>query len=122
MSEFPSEFSKMSSVTEAMLLVRSIGTSREGPIKTRIAYASRRLGWLYSRTKNVWYSNARRIDAAEIDQLRKVALGAERERAVSAVVALRAQLAETNPHLHGEAVDALDTALRSLGFEICTEE
>src|SRR6266852_4093006 len=111
MSENASEFSKMSSVTEASILVRSIGTSRKGPIKTAIAYASRRLGWSYSRTKNIWYSNARRIDSKEMDKLRDETERAERERAIAAVVALRQQLADTNPKLYGETVDALDTAL-----------
>ncbi len=122
MSENASEFSKMSSVSEASILVRSIGISREGPIKTAIDYASRRLGWSYSRTKSIWYRNARRIESREMDRLREETVRAERERAISAVVALRQQLADTNPQLYGETVDALDCALRMLGVAFCAEK
>src|ERR1700722_14019305 len=42
-------------------------------MKVRIARAARKVGLTYSRTGKLWYGNARRVDAVEIDLLRAAA-------------------------------------------------
>jgi len=121
MSEYPSEMSEISSVQEASTLVRIIGTIRDGSVKGAITHASRKLGWLYSRTKDIWYANAKiRIRSDEMDQLRDVANRVAKESAVNAVVALRRRLAATDAGMDREAAAALDHALRLLGEPVRT--
>lgn len=61
MSKNPSEFSEMSELVFASQILkeqiapRSVGDQ----IKARIRYASRKLGWSYSRTSDVWYADER---------------------------------------------------------------
>jgi hypothetical protein len=43
-------------------------------VKQRIWNAARRVGFTISRTHTLWYGNARRVDATEIDQLRAAAV------------------------------------------------
>ena len=61
---------------EAKELLRRI--AGRGRIKVRIQRAAEMLGWSYTRTKDLWYGNARRIDAEEMDPLRR--LGAEKRK------------------------------------------
>lgn len=72
-SDFLCEFSAMCS--EASSLVRRIAEPRRvgDSIKIAIGRAADKLGWGYSRTRDVWYGRARRIDATEMDALRKEA-------------------------------------------------
>ena len=65
----------MSASVEASRLLREIvsPTPAGTKVKVLIAQAARRLGWSYSRTFDVYYQKARRIDAAEMDALRKAA-------------------------------------------------
>lgn len=61
----------MSDVAAAAHLLRGIPSA--GPetlISERTRDAARKLGWRFSRTRDVWYEQARRIDAREMDQLR----------------------------------------------------
>lgn len=43
--------------------------------KVRIGRAARNLGWPDGRTQDIWNGEARRIEAHEMDQLRKLARG-----------------------------------------------
>lgn len=71
MSKKASEFSEMSDVAQASELVRCVVSVDAGAsIGKRILATARKLGWSYSRTHDVWYEQARRIDAFEMDQLR----------------------------------------------------
>jgi|SRR5882672_147411 len=115
MSEIQSKNVEMSSISEARDLVRIIGTSREGSVKGAITYAARRLGWAYSRTKNIWYNDAKRIDAHEIDRLREVEREVARERAIASMVVLRREVACAAPAVRDAAAAALDTVSRALG-------
>ncbi len=65
----------MSASVEASRLIRSVaGPVAAGTkVKTLIHRAARLLGWSDSRAFDVWYERARRIDAAEMDALRKAA-------------------------------------------------
>lgn len=112
----------MSSVMEASQLIRRVAGSRDvtDSIKAAIGRAALRLGWSYSRTKEIWYRNARRIDAHEIDQLRERAGRAEAELAIANLLALRERLAATDPHFHQPTIAALERALVGMGVPMGT--
>lgn len=42
-------------------------------VAERIRHASRKLGWTYSRTKEIWYRNARTIQYDEMQKAKEVA-------------------------------------------------
>lgn len=75
MSEFSSESSEMSSVNEASTLIRVAAEPRPvgDSVKSAIRRAARSLGFSFTRAKDIWYGDARRIDAEEMDALRKQA-------------------------------------------------
>lgn len=80
MSELSSERSEkrrvgMSSVCEAAVLIRKAAEPRPvgDSIKSAIRRAALRLGFSPTRAKDIWYEDARRIDASEMDALRKQA-------------------------------------------------
>ena len=70
-----SERSPMSSAAEMTTLIRVVASPAVPgeSVKAVIARAARRLGFTYSRTRGLYYGEARRIDAAEIDRAREVA-------------------------------------------------
>jgi hypothetical protein len=74
-----------SSLEEAQFLVRKCAAP--GPVgdtvKAAIRRSSQRLQLPFTRIKNIWYGEARRIDAKEMDQLRQVADEAEFAQAVA---------------------------------------
>lgn len=92
----------------------------EDNVKGLIRRAGLRLGFTFARTQNLWYGEARRIDAGEMDRLREQAAKIEREVAVEHLVGLRRALAKTNTVKSSSTVAAIDNALRSLGEPICT--
>jgi hypothetical protein len=72
MSEFLSEKSEMTSVSEASVLIRKVAEPRPigDSVKAAIRRAAQALGFNFSRAKDIWYEDARRIDTAEMDALR----------------------------------------------------
>jgi hypothetical protein len=74
MGEFRSEDSKLSSAVEMQTLVHQAAdfTSPSGNWKDRVQAAARALGFGWSRTKDLYYQDARRIDAEEMDRARQV--------------------------------------------------
>ena len=74
-SEILSENSEMSSVVEATTLIRRAAEPRPvgDSVKGAIRRAAYRIGFSFTRTKDIWYGDARRIDAEEMDALRKLA-------------------------------------------------
>lgn len=110
----------MSAVLEAQTLVRTIAEPRAvgDSVKVSISKAARRLGFTFSRAKDIWYGDARRIDAAEIDRLREIAGRQEAELAVSRVVDLRSRLAATDEDGYREAIASLDRAIDHLGAKV----
>ena len=71
MSNKSSEKSEMSDAALASALVKTVVSVDAGAtIGERIRTTARKLGWDFSRTRDVWYEQARRIDATEMDQLR----------------------------------------------------
>jgi hypothetical protein len=120
LSEKASEPSKMSAVLEAQTLVRSIAEPRAvgDSVKVSISKAARRLGFSFSRAKDIWYGDARRIDAAEIDKLRELAGQRRLLLARQSVLELRHALAGSDEGSYREVVASLDYALRHLGAEV----
>jgi hypothetical protein len=119
-SEFLSESAEMSSVAEASALLRSfVGDAPAGTkVKSLITSAAKAAGWPVTRAKDVWYGDARRIEAHEMDRLRAVAAKLEIERTINRLLALREGLAKTDPDFHRETIDALERALRGMGREV----
>jgi hypothetical protein len=77
-SQFPnSPFA--SSIEEARALIRQCAEPRKVGelVKEAIFRASRRLEMPVSRARDIWYGDARRIDAHEMDRLRRGAEEAE---------------------------------------------
>ena len=70
-----SERSEMSSVTEALTLIRRAAEPRPvgDSVKAAIRRAAYRLGLSFARCKAIWYGEARRIEAHEMDALRNLA-------------------------------------------------
>ena len=68
-----------SSIEEARALIRQCAEPRKVGelVKEAIFRASRRLEMPVSRARDIWYGDARRIDAHEMDRLRLVAEEAE---------------------------------------------
>lgn len=116
-SEIPSEKTEMSSVNEASLLVRNVAEPRlvGDSVKAAITRAARRLGFSITRTKDIWYGDARRIDADEMDRLRTEAARAEADELKQRLLALYRSLAATDPNFHRVTLGALGRALRDMG-------
>lgn len=112
--------SDMSSVAEASILVRRLAEPRPAgdKVKAAIVRAARRCGLTYVRTREIWYENARRIEAREMDELRRRAERAEVELAIANLVALRRSLATTDSDFHRPQIAALDDALRAMGANV----
>jgi hypothetical protein len=65
-------------------------------VKAAVRRASRRLGLPFTRTRDLWYGDARRIDAAEMDRLRQGAENAEFAQAIAGIEVLRNRMLESN--------------------------
>lgn len=59
----------------------------------RVARAARRLGWLYGRTKRLWYGEARRIETRETEAARAEAQRREEMSIHAEISDLRGRLA-----------------------------
>jgi hypothetical protein len=87
-----------SSIDEAQTFVRRCAEPRlpGDSVKAAIRCASRRLGLSFTRTRDIWYGDARRIDAAEMDRLRQAAENAEFAQAIVGIEVLRNRMLESN--------------------------
>jgi hypothetical protein len=76
-----------SSIDEARALVRQCAEPRPAGelVKEAIFRASRRLEMPVSRARDIWYGDARRIDAEEMDRLRRRAEEAELAQVLAAI-------------------------------------
>lgn len=112
-------------VFEAQQLVQMIGVALGGSRPgDALAAAWKRLNpsrkqqfFSHSRLERLWYAKSKTIRSTEMDRLRTVAAQVDKERAVSAVVALRRKLADMDESSNREAIAALDRALGHLGHE-----
>jgi hypothetical protein len=84
-----SESKPMSSAAEMTTLLKVVAAPAEPgeSVKAVIGRASRRLGWSWGRTKRLYYGEARRIDAEEMDLARSKA----RERSQKLALAIEAK-------------------------------
>jgi hypothetical protein len=89
-TKFPNS-SYASSIDEAQTLVRRCAEPRPAgdQVKAAVRRASQRLGIPFSRVRDIWYGDARRIDAEEMDRLRRGAEKAELAQAVAAIEFLK---------------------------------
>jgi hypothetical protein len=80
-----------SAIDEAQNLVRRCAEPRPpgDSVKAATRRASQRLEIPFSRTRDIWYGDARRIDAEEMDRLRHGAEKAELAQAVAAIEFLK---------------------------------
>ena len=122
MSEKRSEFSEMSDVAYAADLIRQIEPRRDLSVKQWIVVTARRLGWPYSRAKAVWYADARRIDASEMDALRAAireretrSLSHEFKHQVDRIARLKAALAVVDEEFHREQILGMERQLGGRG-------
>jgi hypothetical protein len=83
-----------SSIDEARALVRQCAEPRKPGelVKKAIFRASRRLEMPVSRTREIWYGDARRIDAEEMDRLRREAANAELDQTAAAIELLLSRI------------------------------
>ena len=83
-----------SSIDEAQTLVRRCAEPNlpGDSVNAAIRRASRRLGLSFTRTRDIWYGDARRIDAAEMDRLGQAAENAEFAHAVAGIEVLRKRM------------------------------
>ena len=122
MSGKRSECLEMSDVAFAAELIRQVEPRRHMSVKEWIVVTARRLGWPYSRTKAVWYEDARRIDAAEMDALRAAIraretrkLSHEYREQVDRIARLKAALAVVDEEFHSEQISGLERQFRRRG-------
>lgn len=83
-----------SSVEEARVLVRRCAEPCQAgeSIKSALRRVAHRLQFSHVRTRALWYGEARRIDAREMDRLREVADETDLIQAVSAIEKLIARI------------------------------
>jgi hypothetical protein len=76
-----------SSIEEAQALIRLCAEPRPAgdPVKAAIRRASLQLQMPFVRVRAIWYGEARRIDAEEMDRLRRGAEKAELAQAIAAI-------------------------------------
>lgn len=96
--------SVMGSVSEAAILIRHVAEPRPvgDSVKAAISRAARKLGWPFGRAKTVWYQEARRIDAHEMDALRQQA---------RTYAQIAARLSHIDPDFHCDDIAALEYAV-----------
>jgi hypothetical protein len=104
-----------SSIDEAMILVRRCAEPHPAGdlVKAAIRRASKRLEILFSRIRQIWSGDARRIDAAEMDRLRRGAEYAEISQAVAAMEFLSEKLLSSPSSASYPAITNLCEALLS---------
>lgn len=114
---------KLSENSEAMRLVRVAAEPRQvgDSIKMSIQRAALALRWSESRTRDLWYGEARRISASEMDALRTIerrfklrAFDDDLSRHVGQLAALRARLQTRDAEFHRADTDAITFLLDEL--------
>jgi len=108
-----------SSIDEAQTLVRRCAEPRPAgdTVKGAVRRASQRLGIPFTRTRDIWYGDAKRIDAQEMDRLRSEAENVELAHAIAGIEVLRNRMLASRTPASLQVVDCLNAALRSLGCD-----
>ena len=109
-----------SSIDEAQILVRRCAEPRPAgdQVKAAVRRASQRLEIPFSRVRDIWYGDARRINADEMDQLRREAEKAELAQAVAAIEFLRNKILASPSSASHQVITSLHAAL--LAFQCDT--
>jgi hypothetical protein len=94
---------------EASVLLRQVAEPRRPSVKETIAAVARKLNWKPSRAKELWYARVRRIDAHEMDALRR-----EAQKQADRYERVARAMEQTNPHLHSQDIARLVHAARTL--------
>ena len=102
-----------SSIDEAQILVRRCAEPRPAgdQVKAAVRRASQRLEIPFSRVRDIWYGDARRINADEMDQLRREAEKAELAQAVAATEFLRNKILASPSSASNQVITSLHAAL-----------
>ena len=109
--------SRASAIAEAQALVRRCAEPRPAGdlVKAAIRRASQRLDMPFSRTRDIWYGDARRIDAQEMDRLRQAAFRTQFTNAIAGIETLRNQMLESRSEAARQVAAGLNAALCELG-------
>lgn len=113
MSEIVSENSENPSECEACNLLKRAARPLAGEsVKDAINRVARQLRWNVARAKSIWYREARRIEAHEMDALRRLAneQAARFHRVADAMQSV-------DPEFYFDEIAALVSAARKLGGE-----
>ena len=114
-----SEMSPVADVQEMSGLLRELGGNPSGRsnVTREIERVARRLGLGFSRAKSLWYGEARRVDAHEMDRARAeaAALRSAVADAESRLAALEASLTATDEDFHRPVLDRLRERHRARG-------
>lgn len=81
--------------------------------KLAIREAAKRTGLPYARTRGIWYGEARRIEASEMDRLSHVARYTDMAQLVASMERLKPDLAATLPQIDGICANLVH-ALRTM--------
>ena len=113
MTVSPRSASRASSTEEARRLVRrcAVPCSAGDSVKVLLGRSSDRLQLPFNRVRDIWYGEARRIEAGEMDRLRKVADQTELARAVAGIEIAIKRLEKLQSV---DAIASLKTALDAL--------
>ena len=117
-TKFPNS-SYASSIDEAQAHVRRCAEPRPAGdiVKAAIRRASQRLDIPFSRTRYIWYGDARRIDAEEMDRLRRGAEKAELAQAVAAIEFLANKALASPSSASHQMISNLQAALLAFSTE-----
>lgn len=112
-----SESQHMSAAVEAATLIRELAEPRPvgDTVKAALRRAARLVDFSPSRAKAIWYGEARRINAEEIDVLR--AAHSRRLQQIGKLVAIRSAVATEGSSLDRESVSRFVDMVRRMGAE-----
>jgi hypothetical protein len=123
-SKKSSEFSnKSSDISDAMRLLRIAAEPRPvgDSVKAAVSRVARAFKWSPSRTRDLWYGTARRVEVHEMDALRDLERErdaadfiTERRRNLEQVAVLRTRLHMRDADFHAPDIAAIDWILREL--------
>jgi hypothetical protein len=107
---------RASLIEEAQILVRRCAEPRRADegVKRSIRRVSRLLELPFSRTWDLWYGNAKRVDAGEMDRLRRVAENAKRAQAVTGLKYVGSRLLASRSSAAHQVIAGLTEALLAL--------
>jgi len=113
MTGSPRSASRASSTEEARRLVRRCAepSSAGDSVKVLLGRCCDRLQLPFNRVRDIWYGEAKRIDAAEMDRLRKIADQTELARAIAGIEIAIKRLEKLQSV---DAIAGLKTALDAL--------